>query len=72
LSTNKRYCRFSQSQREKPFSYVYFYSNLSYLQSAGLIALVMAKVDRTYTNRILLTFDRSILEPIWRFRFENE
>ena len=68
----KRYCRFSQDHRENPFSYVYFYSNLSYLQSVGLIALVSAKVDRTYTNRILLTFERSILEPIFRFRFESQ
>ena len=66
----KRYCRFSQDHREKPFSYVYFYSNLSYLQSVGLIALVSAKVDRTYTNRILLTFDRPILEQICRLRLE--
>jgi len=68
----QRYCRFSQSQKEKPFSYVYFYSNLSYLQSAGLIALISAKVDKAYTNRVLLTFDRSILEPICRFRFEPQ
>ena len=47
----ERYCRYSQAQAEKPFSYVYFYSNLSYLQSVGLVALVSTKVGRTYTNR---------------------
>lgn len=67
-----RYCRFSQGHQEKPFSYVYFYSNLSYLQSVGLIALVSAKVDRTYTNRVLLAFDRTVLEPIIRFRFDTQ
>ena len=38
-----RYSRFSRQQREKPFSYGYFYSNLSYLQSVGLVALVSTK-----------------------------
>lgn len=67
----RRYCRLSLDHQEKPFSYVYFYSNLSYLQSVGLIALASAKVDRTYTNRILLAFDTSILDQIWRLRFEG-
>jgi Cdc6-like AAA superfamily ATPase len=65
----RRYCEFSEARHEKPFSYVYFYSNLSYLQSVGLIALVSAKIERTYTNRILLAFDRSVLEAVWRMRF---
>ena len=68
----ERYCRISQELQEKPFSYVYFYSNLSYLQSVGLIALVSAKVDRVYTNRILLTFERSVLDPIVHFRFDAQ
>jgi len=55
---------------EEPFSYVHFYSNLSYLQSLGLILLISTKVDRTYTNRIQLTFDPGILETIWKMRFE--
>ena len=62
------YCGLSQKRREKPFSYVYFYSNLSYLQSVGLIALTSVKIERTYTNRVVLTFDPSILEPVWRAR----
>jgi len=66
------YCRLSEAQRDKPFSYVYFCSNLSYLQSAGLIALVSAKVARTYTNRVLLAFERDVLEPICRLRFEKQ
>jgi len=64
-----KYSRLSLGQNEKPFSYVHFYSNLGYLQSVGLIALVSTKVDRTYTNRILLTFEPPILESIYRLRF---
>jgi cell division control protein 6 len=55
---------------EEPFSYVHFYSNLSYLQSLGLIILVSTKIHRTYTNRIQLTFDPGILDKIWKMRFE--
>jgi Cdc6-like AAA superfamily ATPase len=66
----KRYCQFSQHHRIKPFSYMYFYTNLGYLQSVGLLALVATKIDRVYTNRVILTFDRSITEQICRLRFE--
>jgi Cdc6-like AAA superfamily ATPase len=55
---------------EEPFSYVHFYSSLSYLQSLGLIILVSTKIHRTYTNRIQLTFDPGIFESIWKMRFE--
>ena len=65
----KRYCRISQAHREKPFSYVHFYANLSYLQSVGLVALVATKVDRTYTNRILLTADTSTVDQVASLRF---
>jgi archaeal cell division control protein 6 len=64
-----RYCRYSQDHGDKPFSYVHFYSNLSYLQSMGLVALASTKVKRTYTNRILLTFDRSIVQSLCQLRF---
>lgn len=65
-----RYCRYSQGHRVKPFSYMYFYTNLGYLQSVGLVALVTAKIDRTYTNRVVLTFDKSIVEQSCKLRFE--
>jgi Cdc6-like AAA superfamily ATPase len=58
------YSQVTQARGDTPFSYVYFYSNLSYLQSIGLVALVSAKVGRTYTNRVLLSFDPDILQPI--------
>ena len=64
-----RYRRYCQARTEKPFSYVYFYSNLSYLQSVGLVALVSAKVGRAYTNRVLLAFDQPVVEQICRLRF---
>ena len=66
----KRYCRYSHDHGAKPFSYVYFYANLSYLQSVGLLALVATKVDRAYANRVVLTFDKSIAEQICRLRFD--
>jgi len=65
----RHYCRISSSQNEKPFSYVHFHSNLSYLQSMGLVALIATKVGMTYANRVMLTFDESVLEPICRLRF---
>ena len=66
----ERYCRFSQSQRAKPFSYVYFCSNLSFLQSAGLVGLIATKVDRTYTKRVMLTCEASVVASIAKLRFE--
>ncbi|MFW6061169.1 MAG: Cdc6/Cdc18 family protein [Planctomycetota bacterium] len=65
----RRYCRLAQQRSEKPFSYVHFYANLSYLQSMGLIALASTKVGRTYTNRILLTFDTAVVTSLCRLRF---
>lgn len=64
------YRQISVQFSEEPFSYVHFYSNLSYLQSLGLIILISTKINRTYTNRIQLTFDPSILATIWHTRFE--
>jgi len=63
------YRKISVQYREDPFSYVHFYSNLAYQQSLGLILLVSTKINRTYTNRIQLTFDPSILAAIWQMRF---
>ncbi|MFC1734753.1 Cdc6/Cdc18 family protein [Candidatus Hydrogenedentota bacterium] len=65
----QRYKRLSETVGEIPFSYVHFYNNLSYLQSSGLILFVSAKVARTYTNRLRLLFDSSILEETFKRRF---
>ena len=63
------YRRLSAQVQEEPFSYVYFYSNLSYLQSIGLILLLSTKIGRTYTNRIQTLFDPELLDAIWTARF---
>jgi len=63
------YKQISVRFNEEPFSYVHFYSNLSYLQSLGLILLVSTKVNRAYTNRLKLTFDPAILASVWQMRF---
>lgn len=63
-----RYRRLSRESGEEPFSYVYFYSSLSYLQSIGLILLLSTKVGRTYTNRIRLLLESETLETANRHR----
>ena len=64
------YRRISVQFHEEPFSYMHFYSNLSYLQSLGAILLISTKIGRTFTNRIQLTFDPDILSTVWKTRFE--
>ena len=63
------YRRLSAQHKEEPFSYVYFYSALSYLQSLGLILLISTKIRRTYTNVIQLTFPAEVLDAVCRWRF---
>ncbi len=64
-----RYRHLCTHQSERPFSYMHFSSNLSYLQSAGLVALVSTKIRRAYTNRVLPTFDAGVAKQICRLRF---
>jgi len=64
-----RYRRIARDEHEEPISYVYFYTNLSYLQSIGLIVLLSTKVGRAYTYRVQLLFDAELLEGIWQERF---
>ena len=66
-----KYLRYSSECNEKAFSYVYFYNNLSYLQSLGLIILISTKVKRAYTNKIFLTFNEKILDSVYNLRFEK-
>ncbi len=63
------YRRLSLHLGEEPFSYVYFYSALSHLQSLGLILLISTKIRRAYTNLINLTFPAEILETLCKIRF---
>jgi len=65
----QQYRELSLQLHEEPFSYVYFYANLSFLQSLGLIVLLSTKVGRTYTNRIRVLFDAELLAAIWKARF---
>lgn len=65
-SAYRRICR---EESEEPYSYAYFYSSLSYLQSIGLILLLSTNVGRTYTNRIQLLCDPELLESIEKARF---
>lgn len=67
----QRYRRISMTHSEVPFSYVYFYSNLSCLQSMGLVALIATKVGRTYANRVMLTFDKQVLERVCKLKLEG-
>jgi Cdc6-like AAA superfamily ATPase len=64
------YRQISTQSGEEPWSYVHFYSNLSYLQSLGLIILVSTKVHRTHTNRIQMIFDTELFNSMWQKRFE--
>lgn len=64
------YRRLCRQFNEEPFSYVYFYSTLAYLQSLGLIVLVSTKVRRTYTKLIQITFPPELLDMIWKVRFQ--
>ena len=67
----QRYRKISMLYNERPFSYVYFYSNLSYLQSMGLVALIATKVGRTYANRVMLAFDKQVLDTVFKLRLDN-
>lgn len=60
----ERYRHLSRDEHEEPFSYVHFYSSLSYLQSLGLILLLSTKVGRTYANRIQTLFDVQALNAV--------
>jgi Cdc6-like AAA superfamily ATPase len=65
----QRYRRIALEHHEEPFSYVYFYTSLSYLQSIGLLLFLSTKVGRTYTNRLQVLFDQELLDAIWQARF---
>ena len=67
----QRYRKISSVHNEVPFSYVYFYSNLSCLQSMGLVALIATKVGRTYANRVMLAFEKQVLETVCKLRLNS-
>jgi cell division control protein 6 len=57
----QRYRSACATLRIAPFSFTYFLSNLSYLQSIGLMLLTSTKVGRTYTNRVQPLFPDDVL-----------
>jgi cell division control protein 6 len=65
----KKYRQLSRQTGDEPFSYVYFYGALSYLQSIGLVTLVSTKVGRTYTNRVQLLIENGVVDDLCRTRF---
>ena len=65
----QHYRELSRRYREEPFSYVYFYSSLGYMQSLGLLVLATAKLGRAYTNRVQLTFNPELLDSMFSRRF---
>ncbi|MDD4869544.1 MAG: orc1/cdc6 family replication initiation protein [Kiritimatiellae bacterium] len=67
-----RYCQLSRTMGEDPYSYYYFYSNLAFLQSVGLLMLVSAKVDRAYTNRIHPLVSKEQIDAVMTARFRPE
>jgi Cdc6-like AAA superfamily ATPase len=67
-----KYCQLSQAMGEDFYSYYYFYSNLAFLQSVGLLMLVSAKVDRAYTNRIHPLVSREQIDAVMTARFRPE
>jgi len=63
------YSRLAEGLGERCFSYVHFYSSLSYLQGLGLVVLLSTKVNRSYTNRVNLLFSENIVERVYGMRF---
>lgn len=68
----ERYSRLCTQRHEKPFSYVHFYANLSYLQSMGLVALISTKVQRIYTNRVVAHCDPQLIQTLLSARLREQ
>jgi Cdc6-like AAA superfamily ATPase len=66
----QHYVELSRRFRDEPYGYTQFYSSLGYLASLGLILLVSAKVDRTFTNRIEPLISSEELAAVFAQRFQ--
>ena len=66
-----QYAEYCRRLSENPFSYMHFYTQLTYLQSVGLVRLVAYKVRRCYTKQIEPLFDRAQADEICRLRFQS-
>ena len=69
-SVYQHYTTLSHACGEEPYGYTQFYSTLGYLASLGLILLVSAKVDRTFTNRIEPLVSPEELSAVFADRFQ--
>ncbi len=65
----QRYLTISTAYREEPMGYTFFYSTLAYLASLGVIMLISAKVNRTFTNRLEPLVSPEELEGVFTRRF---
>ena len=50
----QHYVTLCRQYREEPYGYTQYYAAIGFMASLGVLALVSAKVDRTYSNRIEL------------------
>lgn len=66
----QRYIAISHRYREEPMGYTYFYSTLAYLSSLGVIILIAAKVNRTFTNRLEVLVSPEELDGVVARRFQ--
>ena len=66
----QQYVTLSRNYREEPYGYTQFYSTLTYLASLGLVWLVSAKVDRTFTNRVESLISQAELSAVFAQRFQ--
>lgn len=66
----QHYIACSRNCREEPYGYTQYYSALAYLASLGLLILVSAKVDRTFTNRVEPLISTDELNAVFAERFQ--
>ena len=65
----ERYRQLCSRYQDQPYSYVYFYATLSFLQSLGLVLLISTKIRRAYTKVMQLTFPAEMIDTVWGLRF---
>jgi Cdc6-like AAA superfamily ATPase len=69
-SIYQKYVDLSREYREESYGYTQFYATLGYLSSLGVIMLITAKVDRTFTNRLEPLVSEEDLNGVMSRRFQ--
>lgn len=64
------YTTVSRTYHEEPYGYTQFYATLAYLASLGVVMLITAKVDRTFTNRVEPLVSPEELDAVFATRFQ--